>query len=85
MGIFVKYVCSIFLKHLKNVPWNGFPKYIRKSLLKNISIEGARQERNVVNNVQTVQIRLPYIRHKGESLLKLCIRKVKIVQLTSNL
>ena len=59
--------------------WNDFPKYIRKSLMKNICKEAPKQEKIIVNkdNIPTIWIRLPYIGNKGEQLLKQCIRKVK--------
>ena len=59
--------------------WNDFPKYISKSLMKNICKETLQQEKNIVNkdNMPTIWIQLPYIGNKGEHLLKQCIRKVK--------
>ena len=59
--------------------WNDFPKYIRKSFMKNICKEASKQGKNIVNkeNIPTIWIRLPYIGNKGEHLLKQCIRKVK--------
>ena len=59
--------------------WNDLPKYIRKSLLKNISKEAPKQEKNILNknNIPTIWTLLPYIRNKGEPLLKQYIRKAK--------
>ena len=64
--------------------WNDFPKYIRKSLLKNICKEAPKQEKNIVNkiNIPTIWIWLPYIGNKGEHLLKQCIRNVKRIYTT---
>ena len=46
---------------------NDLPKYIRKSLLKEICNEAPKQEKNIVkkNNIPTIWIRLPYIGSKG--------------------
>ena len=59
--------------------WNDFPKYIHKSLLKNIFKEVPKQEKNIVNknNISTIWIQLPHIGIKGKNLMKQCIRKVK--------
>ena len=59
--------------------WNDFPKYIRKSFLKNICKEAPKQEKNIANknNIPTIWIRLTYIGNKGEHLLKQRFRKVK--------
>ena len=59
--------------------WNDFPKYIHKSLLKNIFKEVPKQEKNIVNknNISTIWIQLPHIGIKGKNLMKQYIRKVK--------
>ena len=59
--------------------WNNFPKYICKSLLRNIYKKALNQENNIVNknNIPTIWIWLSHIRNKGKHLLKQCIRKVK--------
>ena len=56
--------------------WNDFPKYMRKSLLKNLCKEAPKQEKNN-NNIPTNWIRLPNIGSTCEHLAEECIRKVK--------
>ena len=50
------------------ISWNDFPKYIRKSLLKNICKEAPKQKKNIVNedNISTIWIWLSYTGNNGE-------------------
>ena len=59
--------------------WDNFPKYIRKSLSKNICKEASIQEKNIANknNISKIWTRLPNIGSKSKHLLKQCIRKIK--------
>ena len=57
--------------------WNGFPKYITKSLLSRLSNRTPRV--NVTDNTDTptVWLTLPYAGEKGETLVRSCFRKIR--------
>ena len=78
-----KRLCStdfLFQKHLANLKqkmsWNGFPRHIRKSILKRLANKTPREKETSEEDVTTIWIRLPYMGKHGELLTKKLIRKL---------
>ena len=58
--------------------WNGYPKYIRKSILHSInSLNRTKTSRIEDKNLKKIWITLPYIGVKGESLIKSTVKKLR--------
>ena len=58
--------------------WNGFPKYVRKSLLNRLCRNnGNRTPVNEDADVPKIWLSLPYAGLKGETLVKSLIRKLR--------
>ena len=59
--------------------WNGYPKYIRKSILHNINSSLNRTKTTIIEDkdLKKIWITLPYIGVKGESLIKSTVKKLR--------
>ena len=57
--------------------WNGFPKYVARSLIKRLSNEKPKISSESDEDLPSIWVNVPYAGSKGEFLIKSLVRKMR--------